>query len=337
MTPVLSATADDDMNDKQMAATPTHPNGNTKSINIKTVKPKQQWIANVDNLDEYKKSYVIINVNVENKIVFQLFGQHGYIQKLITSEKVVYSLIVLIAFGFITAFAILIFDGQNVWYFATLTTTYCIGVILQIIALLNAHKMVYSLTFNTFDFWFILWNAINVVTCNTILGIYHHPFVWYAITRAVGAFTTAMALVCIDAMHMSRQVKIICRTMVVLYFSFLVISFYFSGKDAEWNPFESYDIKESNISFKSVYLSSMINIILFSAKPLFKDIRRLLRKMTSPTLNCNCLDPNIMTTIHSKPNSCDDDQRHNDKNYQRCEFLYTKPYVRWKKKQLTVK
>ena len=88
-----------------------------------------------------------------------------------------------------------------------------------------------------------------------------------------------VALACGDAGHVPKQSKAIISAVVVMCHSFVGLTFYFQGKDVTWNPFESYGIKESNISFKSVYLSSLTNIVLFSSKYWVKDIYRLLHKL----------------------------------------------------------
>ena len=191
--------------------------------------------------------------------MFKWFGIDGYIQKTVANEAFLYLLLAATTFGFITAFAFLIVNGQNMGNFATLGVVFSIAIVVQIVVLLNSRKLLYSLTFNTFDFWFILWNAINVVISRATLGMFCHRFVWYSILRTLASFFTATTLVCMDASHISKRAKIVCRSSVVMYFSFLGLSFYFSGKDVQWNPFESYGIKESNISFKSVYVFIVID------------------------------------------------------------------------------
>ena len=314
--------SDSDMNDRQSGVERVHSidtadTNNNNSNQNQCHQTTNCTNLNIKNLDEYYQSRLIINAKAEDKIMFQLFGQAGYVQQLVTNEIFLYLVITIVGVGFMIAFTVLILDGQNMAYYTTLTVVFTTAFILQVIILLNSHRMLYSLTFNTFDFWFVLWHAANVIVSRTALGIYNQQFVWYSISRTVTAFSTAICLVCFDALDVSKQFKAIARTMVFIYFSFLVLSFYFSGEDVEWNPFESYNIKQSNISFKSVYLSSMTNIILFAFKPLYKDIYRVLRKRLYAAFNV--LDNNAVGTT----------QQVNDKNYQRCEFLYTRPYVRW--------
>ena len=287
---------------------------------------QDQWITNIANLQEYMRSRLIINVKTKNKIVFQWFGTAGHIAKSITSKTVWYLLILSIVFGFIIATIFLILYGSNALYFTTLTITFCISAITVIILLLNADKLIYSLILNTFDFWFILWNIINVVIAKLFLGLFNGPFIWYSIMRSVAVCCAGMVLACFDAIHVSKRFKVISRIIVVMYFVFFIVWFYFSGKDAQWNPFESYGIKESNISFKSIYLSSLTNVALFSFKPLLKDIHRFFCKhIYSSKILCGS-DTNIIDTIAM--------DSHNGANIhypnrQKCVSLYTRPYVQW--------
>ena len=134
------------------------------------------------------------------------------------------------------------------------------------------------------------------------------------------------ALACADGAHVPKQSKAIISAVVVTYFSLVGLKFYFQGKDVTWNPFESYGIKESNISFKSLYLSSLMNIVLFSSKYWFKDICRLLCKLIyvyvcTPS---NGSDENDMNTIYANSHN---NANVNYANCSRCACLYTRQYV----------
>ena len=118
--------------------------------NTKTI--ENQWIAVVDNLSEYYKSRIIIKVKAKEKIIFQLFGFGGYVEKFIASKLFLYSLPLLAIFGFTIAFILWMIDGPNLSYFATLTGIYIITDVFTTIHFLNTHKILYSLIFNTFDF-----------------------------------------------------------------------------------------------------------------------------------------------------------------------------------------
>ena len=124
---------------------------------------QNQGITNVENLNAYYESRLIVNINIKDSIVFQWFGIDGYIQKLVTSKYFLYSLLICAIIGLIIAFTFLILDGPNIIYYAVLGAVFCVGLVIHVMVLLNSHKLLYCLIFNTFDFWFIMWNTVNVL------------------------------------------------------------------------------------------------------------------------------------------------------------------------------
>ena len=153
---------------RQFQANNTH---NTKTI-------ENKWIAIVHNLSEFYKSRLILTIKAKEKIIFQLFGIGRYIEKLIASKLFLYSLPLLAIFGLTIAFILWIIDGPNLSYFATLAGTFLNVDFFATIHFLNTHTLLYSLIFNTFDFWFMLWNGINGSIARLALGVYHESFVW---------------------------------------------------------------------------------------------------------------------------------------------------------------
>ena len=297
-----------------------------KSINTKSTYNHNQAIniINVKNAKEFDKSRLIINVEAKDSIVFQWFGIDGYIQKIISSEHFFHSLLVVAIIELIIAFTFLMIDGPNMIYYAILSAAFCLGIIIHIMVLLNSHKLLYRLIFNTFDFWFILWNTINFIVSRIVLGF--DPYIWHSIIWSTEVALGATMFACLDAANVSKCTEVTCRTIALTYLTFLGILFYFSGKDVEWNPFESYGFKESNISFKSVYLSSLINIILFAYKPVVKDMYRFVKKLISSIRH----PKNIIDTIHNM--NVQDGHGVNINyahNCRRCASLYKRPFVQW--------
>ena len=151
-----------DMMEKQMSNEINDDNSYVKYIrqfqandteNAKSIENKR--IAIVENLSEYYKSRSIIKVKAKEKIIFQLFGFGGYVEKLVTSNLLLYSLPLLAVFGLTIAFVLWIVDDASLSYLATFTVILGIADILTTIQFLNAHKLLYSLIFNTFAFWFM--------------------------------------------------------------------------------------------------------------------------------------------------------------------------------------
>lgn len=91
-----------------------------------------------------------------------------------------------------------------------------------------------------------------------------------------------------------------------------IINIYFYNIDYQWNPL---DFEYSQISFKSIRLSSLINIALFVAKPLFGDLMRYLRGIVCHKDNSSTLTAAIVKQAE----------------YQRCATVYKRPYSQWHK------
>ena len=185
---------------------------------------QNQLITNITNLDEYHKSRLIINIKEEDKMVFQLLGMNCCTKKLITNKIFLYSLLALIIFGYILAFTFLIMYGSNELYFATLGGTFWIAILDAITLFLNADMPLLYEIFRTFDFGFILGNSIIVLIAKCVLDMHNGDLVWYevySITRSVTLVFVASVLASFDAIHVSKPFKVIVRTIVVIYFTFV--------------------------------------------------------------------------------------------------------------------
>ena len=54
---------------------------------------------------------------------------------------------------------------------------------------------------------------------------------------------------------------------VFILLTYSVLGDHFFAHDTEWNPFGDHGFKHTQISFKSIVISSTINLIVFIAKP----------------------------------------------------------------------
>ena len=78
--------------------------------------------------------------------------------------------------------------------------------------------------------------------------------------------------------------------MIVIYLVYLIILFYFTVDDYQYNPFKNYGIKPTKIRFKSKFLSSCTNIALFVSKPLLSDIARNINRNCNQRVHISGLD-----------------------------------------------
>ena len=235
-----------------------------------------------------------------------------------------------------------------IWFFMI----YVITILYFISLVFAANTMIIRLTMNTFDFWFKIYNVIVAFTALWIrayFNYYHQTILWnnnteFALecTGHLCSFMACVALFCIDAFGVSVIVKRIIISLASFGCGGSIIYQYFFTLDYEYNPF---DTKYTNISFKSVLLSSFVNVWLFISKPLCRDFRHFIKRIFRNTkrnisihLNARNMNGESSINRHIQPKSAIANQNiaivANDSdiiNYQRCSAVYMRPYVRWHK------
>ena len=115
-----------------------------------------------------------------------------------------------------------------------------------------------------------------------------------------------------DAIPVSINSKRIIVLVFVLMMSYNTGMIYFFRQDYQWNPFGN-KIEYSQISFKSLLLSSYVNLIIFIGKPLFADVMRLIKKCKMNGDKDNGGDYNYS----------------DDGDVRRCGAVYKQPFVKW--------
>ena len=121
--------------------------------------------------------------------------------------------------------------------------------------------------------------------------------------------------------------KTATRACIIVYLSYYSVQCYFFGDDITWNAFKDYGLEQTNISLKSLYLSSMTNISLFMAKPLFRDIKKVIKRCLCMSYPCD-RDSNSGYAGQGN-NSIEND------DCQRCFILHKKLYVKWKNENVS--
>lgn len=302
-------------------------------------------IIQTHNLDQYQKSKIIVSAN-DDYILFDIIDRNnkfGAVCGNILSDMhyLRYPSVLIVTVLSLVTFMIQLLFGDNNIYFVLST---CNAVIIQIcciLTLLAANKVIFKLTLHTFDFWFMVWNAINILISRIMLrqsiAQLQVP-IWFTITRPIANFVFIVMLSSMDASHLSRKFRMTGRLVAIAYFLYLMVVFYFFGRDFTWNPFANYGITQSNVSFKSIYLSSLSNITIFMSKPLTK----YMKKCTKACCSCvqyRCVrnntdgsDSSSWKRICKKLKSDNSNVKENNINdFQQCIMLYKRSYIQWKK------
>ena len=103
---------------------------------------------------------------------------------------------------------------------------------------------------------------------------------YYVILMAITLFICFGAIFMLDAIKISNKSRNALLTMIVLFLLMSMLQTYFTYQDLSYNPLKSYDIYQTNISFKNMQISSTFHIALFTAKPLVMQFSKAVRGST---------------------------------------------------------
>ena len=90
---------------------------------------------------------------------------------------------------------------------------------------------------------------------------------------------------------------------------------FFIVEDFRWNPLKKYNYEYTEISFKSVLITSFLNFIIFSLKPLLSDIGRT-----------------VKLKLFGADSFTGNELYVNDK-YEKCNGVHKTPYLNWSQLQ----
>ena len=166
-----------------------------------------------------------------------------------------------------------------------------------IIHLFAMNINLFKVILKSFDFWFKFFNGISCIIALSQIRISRQKLdkyygnidiYWYVIIISICEFILFTGIFLFDAMWISVHVKIrryivICGAMM---FTIGWIVDFFRVDDnidqLNWNPFKQWENngigQYTNINFKSVYLSSSANVILFLLKPQFAIVFKKVKK-----------------------------------------------------------
>ena len=286
----------------------------------------------VNNLREYYKSRLVINSDARNCLYFHLLSKWNWswindecklsLYHFIMSQKLNMIACSIVLLSIFTGAVVLAIFGQIGAFFVILSAGFVVGDIMCMCMLMTGDIMMFELTIYTFDFWFINWNLINILIARIQLGIFNDQPMWYVIIRTISLCVVMISASTIDATCIPNRLKMNMIIVAVVYLCFVEIYFYFTGNDCIWNPLRQLDMDDTKISFKSVYLSSLSNLIIFTMKPIFK---QLTKRFCSCRFDCRrgCVKINNINQDSSYS------VMNRDKYYQRCETLYRRPFVQY--------
>lgn len=276
---------------------------------------------------EYEKSSIVINIDAKNNLYFKYLSpsvaDFMYYNVLLNKWYPIVSMTIAATFAILAEIFRYFIDEYYGFLFL------CIGYITVFMITLSyafsANIEIVYLIIQTFDFWFKLWNLVLFAISILILfnyGIYHWPAYFQ-----ICVISTTLCIFCvlfiIDSINIANnKVKNGIIIFIAMYCVYQTVQSYFTDPDILYNPFQRYDIDESQISFKSVFMSSLTNLGLFIMKPV---LSKVAKKILIQSKICN-----FKRMQNAGPN--------NNAKYDRCGLIYKRPKLHWnnKKKATTV-
>ena len=260
----------------------------------------------VNNTTEYYHSNIVVDCDAPNSSLFKLIDNTNVgllLYNAILSKKL---FVVMMCVWFV----VVALYRANFYYSRLQTVSFfaCMiglvsGLLYVISLVMVANITIITLITNTFDFWFKVCNVIVLYTASWIRKYNLARVHIFSSKRALisevsiqfGYFVIIFVLFVFDAIPLSIKTKRIAIVIFTIITTALIVEFYFAGQDFEWNPF---NIEYTQISFKSVVLSSWTNLIIFVAKPVLSDATHYLKTCISSRMSiCSTHTVNSGTSV----------------------------------------
>ena len=296
--------------------------------------PSQSQSTITCNIKEYHKSKIVIQSEKRNNLCFKWLSQSNLIEAS-TLSRIIYS-----KFYTVTIFgtAILCRTLSEIiasmeWmenYVFVASCLHLFGAFLFIIYWLSlaliSNINVIRLIINTFDFWFKIISVTSTLVAVEILIDGTHDFPLHVVPTVI-RIVGHVSLLCIvlilctyDALSISFKIKFRFSVIVAMYIVIWVVYGYFILKDVIWNPFDINHFKYSQISFKSTFISSSLNLALFVVKPYVRQLTMYLTKQGRRVCKL-CVHGNY--DYENEKNKCGSTAALQDfSEYDRCNSVY---------------
>ena len=286
----------------------------------------------VQNPIEYYQSAIIFNPVMNSNLYFKWlnYDRASWMMSIVFNKWY--------GFGYVTAVCVIfflasmvemIYGSNNSVYLIFTILSGILPIFLGIFLILSMNLDIIEIIYNSFDFWFKIWNLI----------IWEFSYMWINIKSEnriaidwilgmLSAVVSFLTIFTIDALPVDYKIKRKALFSIALIFLYLIIVRYFTYDELYIHPLGSYSPKHTRINVKSLFLGSYANIVLFVAKPVLGDVGRwLLRKYLQYTQN-----------IRFQSDNDNDNDNDNDKQQvERFVSLYKRSKVKWNKRKIISK
>ena len=277
---------------------------------------------------EYKFTPTIVTVDVSNNFYFRNLSYKiaSFFYYKIALSKTWFTLTSSVGFFcWILAQVLRLTYGDSFVFFQLIHMIPDLCIVFYAWTLLFAANInVIKLIFTTFDFWYKAFNVILIIISWFLYEYFSESLIskwsivrWFS--DMLWAFSWLSAFIgfsILDAVRFSNTSKLamsLLLTSICVYSS--IVWYFLYPNDANFNPFSSLNIQETNIDFKFMRVTAYGNLGLFTARPLY----RWLLKRCCKRQNSN---PNKSNYNYKCSNN------YNFKDI-RAMVLYQRPILRW--------
>ena len=180
--------------------------------------------------------------------------------------------------------------------------TFCI-----LLCYINSNVFICQIIYTSFDFWYKLlnlvlgyvsWYQIEISSDIESFGLINKKFatIFIMFCNCVVLFFACM----LDAFPLAQKTQQIVTTGIAFVFAWFTFKYFLNinEDDYDWNPFNGSKYsdtigKYTNINFKSMFLSSHVNLILFTLKPVLSIIGNKIRRAVC---HCSCKNKDKVNT-----------------------------------------
>ena len=146
-----------------------------------------------------------------------------------------------------------------------------VGAMFAISYLLGSNSDIRKLIRESFDFWFQMYNLVIFSVSNFVilydLGSGRYSL-GYVIISCIITTLTMIAVFFVDSYYLSFKTRIfVCVCFTSIWFYWVVDTYFFvSDTKFRFNPLVGYQMEYTAINLKSMYITSLTNMILFTLK-----------------------------------------------------------------------
>ena len=319
----------------------------TIDIDIKQHSSNNNTNNNTININEdtFEHILIVVERNIDNNLYFKYLSRHyaSYFVHDVLLSKWFSKLTIFILLVSWCLFAIyyrLFITNIATVSYSTVIILYIVGLmtfLLIVIYILLINTYMFDSITHTFDFWFKTYNLIMYRISSWMYGFaigFDYPL-WFQVLSDMLFVSGYIFGFMIDGIPVNNKFRTIFVLALAIFSMAEVVQGFFEYPDAYYNPFKSNNEtfgEYTNISIKSLYLSSLVNIVLFITKPCFTILISIVKIFQKKMKNM-CI--HIRNNCDIKSNNINVDNGY-DCSFvldlfatKRCSSIYKRPYTIW--------